>query len=414
MSFCQAQNVKIIEEKLISSNINLPLYEPHFIIDPNNPDHFLVASILVEQWEEGGSTQGHIVLLQSWDKGKTWKETHFDKPNIASGYDPWLAMNKDGTVLLTSLNTFTNQPLLHMLAYVSLDAGKTWNMNPMDLGTSHDRQSIVVESFRQKFIIVSSRFNRNTSRNGTRGLSFTVLSRTGLLIESNWHEIFNANKDNGPPVITDDGKLFVPIIDYSLNNKLLNTRRNWIVTSNDLGRRLSAPTMVSEDGSFPYLILDTINNVKPKLHHIQTKGKFREYSGYTASTSEDNGYSWSDKVDITQYEGNEPYIRNATWTMNNSGIIGAFWFDRRATDGNKHDLYFTYSDDEAKSFKKPIRVSSKSSIPKPEKYMGDKRWPVGGDYFGVASSSDGRFHVVWADQRGEKSSLYFATIAIEK
>ncbi len=410
---CVSQRIKITEEQSISTGIDFPLYEPHFIIDPLEPNHFLVASILITEWKEGVSAKGHIVLFQSWDAGKTWETKHFNRNNIASGYDPYLAMNTDGTVVLTSLNTFTDQRFLHLISFVSKDGGKTWNDSYTDYGISHDRQSIVVEPKRQKFIMVSSSFNRTTEQKGMRGLSFTVLNRNGILIESNWHEIFNVNKDNGEPLITKDGNLIVPLIDYSLNNKLLNTRRNWIVTSTDLGRTLSAPIMISEDGSFPHIILDTLDVNQPKLHHIQGLGKFREYKGFSASTSSDGGYTWSKKVDVTKFKGEKPYIRNANWAINNQGIIGVLWFDRRDAEKDSHDLFFSYSTNQGKTFQPPMKVSSKSSTPKPEKYRGDRRWPVGGEYFGLKTGKNGKFHVVWADQRDEKSSLYMATIIVD-
>jgi len=72
---CSSQNsqsIEIIEEKLISENIDFPLNEPHFIIDPNDSNHYIVASILVNTWKKsdvenyrpGQAFDSHIVLLQ--------------------------------------------------------------------------------------------------------------------------------------------------------------------------------------------------------------------------------------------------------------------------------------------------------------------------------------------------------------
>ena len=160
------------------------------------------------------------------------------------------------------------------------------------------------------------------------------------------------------------------------------------------------------------MLLDTIGE-RNAFHHIQTNGKYRDYKGFTASTSIDGGYTWSEKVDVTQFEGDNPYIRNATWTINNRGVIGVFWFDRRESGPDGHNLYFTYSYDHAQSFKKPIRISSKPSIPDTYKNMNDKRWPVGGEYFGLSTSKEGHFRVVWADHRTEVTQLYYALIQIK-
>jgi len=35
----------------------------------------------------------------------------------------------------------------------------------------------------------------------------------------------------------------------------------------------------------------------------------------------------------------------------------------------------------------------------------DKRWPTGGDYFGLACADEGNFHVVWVDHQNKLSQL---------
>jgi len=246
-----------------------------------------------------------------------------------------------------------------------------------------------------------------------RGLSVTVLSRQGHFIESNWHSILNLNKINGTPLVNRDKELLVPFTDFSSDRYgKVNTRRHWLVKSKNLGRSLSYPIMVSENTSFPHMLIDTTGKNTDVLYQLHKEGTSREYTGYTASRSTDMGYSWSEQVDITQFKGKVPYIRNADWVVNDAGVIGVFWFDRRGVGPNSHNLYFSYSNDQGKSFKTPVKISSATSTPNPEKNRNDRRWPVGGDYFGIAPSGSNIFRVVWADHRSKKTQLYLASIRI--
>ncbi|MEM7087819.1 MAG: sialidase family protein [Bacteroidota bacterium] len=409
-----SQNFEVVEEKLVSGGIEYPLSEPHLVIDPNDPNHFIGASILTTKWEEGSPPKSHIVVLQSWDEGKSWNEKHFDH-NITLGADPWLSMNKKGTLILTSLNRMVNKRSTYLLCFVSNDGGKTWDDNYLNLGFAHDRQSIVIDPKSQDFIICSSKFNQNSDGKSITGISITRLASDGSLRYSNWHAMSNVDQNNSTPVINDQGDLLIPYIDYMANYKRLQTRRNWMAKSNDLGRTITENIFLGEDaGSFPYIALSPqVDTSAQKLYYLSSKGKFKEYKGFTLRTSNDYGYTWNDKVDIDQYMGGLPYIRGAQMAINNDGVIAVLWFDRRGINDNEngHNLYFSFSNDEGKTFQKPIKISSKPSFPDETKNgMVDKRWPVGGDYFGLCATDKGNFRVLWVDHRDGKPQLYFAKI----
>lgn len=407
------QDIKILEEKLISGNIQHPVNEVHLITDPGNSNHLLTAAILTKSWKEGSTHESYIVLLQSWNGGKSWEETHFDK-NITYGADPWLSMNKKGTVVLSSLTGFIGKKATYLVAFISRDAGKTWDENPVNLGSGHDRESIVVDPVSQDFIIVSGKYGRNNDNRSIFGIMVSRLSNTGDFKEAVWHPVSNLDKNNSTPLITQDKVLIVPFVDYMHNDKMIEKRRNWIIKSRDMGRTFSEPILLSEGGNFPEILLDTFDVTGAKLHYLKPVGQPNEYLGYTVCTSADFGYTWSKEVDIDQYDGIKPYIREAQWAINNKGKIAVFWFDRRdSPDMQSHNLYFTYSVDHARTFAKPVKLSSGSSKPLPEKNgMVDKIWPTGGHYFGVNPTIDGGFRVVWVDHRNGKPQLFHAVVGI--
>lgn len=409
-----AQKVQVSEEKLISTDINYSLNEAHLVTDPNNPQHLLVAAILTKKWGTGTFPFTHIVLLQSWDGGKTWQKKHFDE-DITFGADPWLAMNKRGTLILTSLNKIKGMRYMYLLVYVSNDSGKTWQKHPLNIGYAHDRQSIVVDPKSQQFIIASAKYNVNNEGKRVGGLMITRLTREGAFQETNWHPLSNVDKNNATPILTPDRTLLVSYVDYTISRrKMVKTRRNWLVKSRDLGRTFSEPILLSEGPNFPYILWDTTQTKKPRLHYLMTKGARREYKGFAMKTSLNGGYTWKKSVDITQFDQAKTYMRQANWIINTQGVIGVFWFDRRDNPNTKaHHLYFTYSKDHGQSFAPPVRVSSKASTPDPKKNGGmDKRWPVGGDYFGLNTTPDGHFRIVWADHRNGKSQLFHALVKV--
>ena len=412
-----AQDVEIKNEKLISAGINYPLSEPHLIVDPNDPDHLLVAAILTKEWIEGQPPNSYIVLLQTWDGGNTWKEKHFDK-NISLGADPWLAINSMNTVVLTSLNRTNDNQSVSLLAFVSRDRGKTWNREPLHLGNGHDRQSIVVDPITQNFIIASAQRNYSVDNRFVWGLKITRLVSNGTLREAIFHPLSNIDKNNGVPVITPDNELIVPYVDYLVDGQMLETRRNWLIKSHDMGRTFEAPILMSEGGRYPRILLDTLVSGHPKIHYLRSRGELREYSGFVSKSSSNYGYTWSEEVDIDQYDGENPYIRSPEWAINNQGVIGVFWYDRRATPNTEnHHLFFTYSKDHGESYTQPIQISTEPSSPDTSKMKIDmvfKRWPVGGDYFGLDTLPDGSFKVVWVDYRSGRPQLYTADVKVEK
>lgn len=115
------------------------------------------------------------------------------------------------------------------------------------------------------------------------------------------------------------------------------------------------------------------------------------------------------------FKGNDPYRRGGQPVINPNGKIALFWFDGRDSPQGGHNLFFNYSGKETDDFKQPVKISSVTSFPKPEKNgMVDKRWPVGGDYFGLATTPDGNFRVVWVDYRNGSPQLFHALVEIRE
>jgi hypothetical protein len=101
--------------------------------------------------------------------------------------------------------------------------------------------------------------------------------------------------------------------------------------------------------------------------------------------------------------------------VNKHGVIGVSWIDGRDDPSGRCDaLYFTASLDGGETFLPERRVSSARSCPDSAANGGAfKRWPHGGDYYGLTAMADGRFHLFWADGRAGTFQLWAANVQVK-
>lgn len=413
-SVLHGQQVRVLLDEPIDTDISHASNEPHLIVDPTDDQHLLVATIVTKKWDEGLYPDSYIALVQSWDGGKKWEATHFDKGHSFAA-DPWLAMNQQGTVLLSMLTRLEGERGVSMIYYRSSDRGRSWKDTFVHLGVAHDRQSIAVDPKTQDFVLVSAKPNLNMDHRRVGGLSIARISARGFLRSVHWHPVSTLDKNNHTPIITSDGRLLIPFVDYMVNNQQLHTRRNWLLPSDDLGQTFLAPRLINEGGRFP-VMGSHVDSSGLTLFCFTGAGKGRNYLGITFQSSTDEGYTWTPLQRIDQYGGEKPYMRNPVVAVNQSGTIGAFWFDRRFDEGTGgHRLVASFSTDGGESFSEPIPIASTLSVPDPRTNgKVDERWPVGGDYFGLTTDSAGHFRVVWADHRDGLPALYQAIVLCSK
>jgi hypothetical protein len=139
--------------------------------------------------------------------------------------------------------------------------------------------------------------------------------------------------------------------------------------------------------------------------------------------SSDNGKTWSKPVTVADDTG-PVEDANPTIAVNNRGVVGVSWNDRRAHKDDCYDLYFSASLDGGETFLPNVTTGRKptcplaagnwkpraevSAYPKTEEglsvegqglnvLMISTRFPGGGDTQGLDSDSDGIFHAAWID-----------------
>lgn len=139
--------------------------------------------------------------------------------------------------------------------------------------------------------------------------------------------------------------------------------------------------------------------------------------------SSDNGKTWSKPVSVNDDKG-PVEDANPTIAVNNRGVVGVRWNDRRNHKDDCYDLYFSASLDGGETFLPNATTGRKptcplapgnwkpradiSAYPKTEKgesvegqglnvLMISTRFPGGGDTQGLDSDSEGVFHAGWID-----------------
>jgi hypothetical protein len=102
--------------------------------------------------------------------------------------------------------------------------------------------------------------------------------------------------------------------------------------------------------------------------------------------------------------------------VSSHGVVGLAWIqgppgelvrtNNKQWNAREHTwtMYAAASADGGKTFTKPMRLfeaeyRTDSTVP---------RWPYGSEYISLATSSDGRFHLVWIDTRDAKGAIQTA------
>jgi hypothetical protein len=317
-------------------------------------------------------------------------------------------------------------------------------MVPLGKGSSSDRPIILADgragglsrtvySIRGQAFRTGSghwRYGPSISRSEDRGSTF----QQPVILDLN--DLDNQLLDGK---ILSDGTLIVLFYDFEprsrgyTRSRFLTKSRTWTVSSQDDGQTFSSPSLVVEHPT-SLMAVDGSSNHRDRLYvtfsalaEKQQETWVLEPSPITSNVyviySDDRGERWSDPIKVNDnrkagFKHDKPMI-----AVNREGVVGVAWYDRRNDPNNKcFDVYFSASMDGGLSWLPNVRVTEVTScsdvagnlVPQAEDkpFNVSARWPVGGDYSGIAAAPDGRFHVLWADSRTGLYQLWTAAISV--
>lgn len=400
-------NIRVSPETL-----EWPLTEPYVVAHPKNPKHLLAAAILASP-KQGAYGDQVCVSFVSEDGGRTWSAPHSFGFGICA--DPWLALREDGAALFVGLE----DGQIHV--FRSGDAGHTWSEVPLPagFGRAHDRPTLAVDAsngpYTGSFYLLSILAGRSpTKRNIVR--VHLARSRDGgktfdepLLVQPS-----NLNLNTFTPAVLSDGTLLVSFGDFQSNvddfrdKGRLERPRFWVLISEDGGKTLSPPLFVAEGCGGDVAADASSGPFHDRIYLVCTR---RDLDGVWVLHSADHGERWSEPARVNT-SGGDVVRRTKSLAVNNKGVVAVSWYQRPKGSQCQH-IYFAASLDGGKTFLPEVRVSTAESCPdNPRNGRAAQRWPFGGDYSGLAASSDGLFHVLWADSRNGIYQLYTAAVKV--
>jgi photosystem II stability/assembly factor-like uncharacterized protein len=393
--------IEIGEDRLLSvEGPALPLAESHLSARPNYPSQLLVEVIQFDSLDGNNRT---CVAWNSFDGGQHWMRHALP---VQGCFDPWGVILQDGAAIMV-MGGYIKGREDNLFLFRSPNGGRIWPDSPLGLGAHHDHPMVIAQG--NQVYVVSAEGVRN-STNQHRSTVSVARSQDGGKTFGPPTRVTasNAGYEAEGPVLLSDGTLVVGFHDHHRqgSDKWLARPRSWLLRSNDQGRTFSEPLLVSEScesrGGWPSMAADA----NDRLFWLCVTDKF---NGVLVQRSEDRGESWSEPLRLNHRETADSHT--ASIAVNRDGIIGVSWYERN--DKSCFDIYFTASLDSGKTFLPEVKVSSATSCPDTPQDKGAS-FDAGGDYSGLAATSDGLFRIVWSDSRTGIYQLRTATVGVKR
>jgi len=399
-----------------------PLVEPHLAANPINPLHFVGAAIMSVR-DEADVSQMRCVAVASFDGPRTWVTHEF---SVTGCHDPWVAILDDGTAIFVGLEIVNRAPA-NLWLFRSPDGGRTWSTMPHSFGPNHDHPTLIVDRsggrFHGALYVASTHSTRDTSgiyrervfvaRSMDGGKSFPQVTEP---------EVMNLHYNAMTPIVLRNGALLVPLnahrrlVADQRDEVPLRNRLYWVIRSDDGGAHFGVPMLITDacTGGFPSLAADRSNGARRGRAYALCQLETGPY----VTQSGDGGDRWSDPVHVPKTPSADAagQGRVSSIAVNGDGIVAVSWHDRGPDPSTKcWDVFVAFSGDGGETFTDAHKVSTKPSC----SAAGDngwaaERWPLGGDYSGLAAAADGTFHLLWADSRGERYELRTAQVRVTR
>jgi hypothetical protein len=441
-----AQRILVGPDAPVSADGSASHMELMLAANPRDSRSLIGASI-VETGPPNG-TETHIYV--SDDGGGTW--TTHTIPEVArlGGGDPQVWFSADGTGYFATLSTITGAKgafASALLVSRSADGGATWSKAFRMPGPSYDHEQAISDFYSRRFkgrtylaalygfpdYSIAVWHSSNAGRTWSPRVLAMKMHRYGINVVT--------------PVVLADGTLYVFTVDFPIWRTQQAAWSNlWEARSTDGGVHFSNKQRIGRvhnltlaqdergreagdfvEGTFPAFAADP-NPASPyrdRMYCIWSDSRSGSARLYFIR-SLDRGSTWTPAREIlAPASGNEQQFQSAI-SVNARGDVAVVWF-QTSPDGRSYREYASISTDGGASFMAPRQLSSADSFPQhagnvvfaPSGYerlagkaigiyfvSGFERWPMGGDYTGLAADSDGRFHALWSDGRGPATQAW--------
>jgi hypothetical protein len=208
------------------------------------------------------------------------------------------------------------------------------------------------------------------------------------------------------PVIVESGVIGFPILDFSVDGRTaLERRRMWWVRWDDRNERASIPYLITEVGPMSTLPLSAVTTTASgdRILHIAYDDVRGDSPGVWLVSSRDGGRTWTRPEPVVVSASTQQQFANPVVAGNASGSFAVAWYEAAGAEDGCWRVKAAVSTDGGLTFSHPVSVSAVSFCVHQPENRPSRRWPAGGDYFGIAATDTRAFRLIWADSR---SGLY--------
>ena len=427
-----------------------PHAEFHLAADPRDARTLVGGAIVLSRAD--GSPETHIYA--STDAGSSWRWHVLTEESKNGGGDPQVMYGADGTAYFATLGMGlkpNGRPRASLLVARSTDRGRTWSpAKDLDPTTSWDHEQFAADWYSKRFknrVYLAALYGYPDYSIGVWHSSNSGLTWSKRVLAMRMHK-YGINVYT--PAVLSDGTLLVFTEDFAAIPGTTSKYSNmWAVASHDGGVTFGKPRKIGgeatggqayyeklrEGGIFyedtPPAFAADGNPASPYRDHV--------YGAYTLpygdvrrivfTRSVDGGQHWSKpvRIDPDVPAGAQQYQQAVA--VNAQGQVAVTWFDTRGNPKG-YRQYATISLDGGATFLPAHAISSRASNPAASgnvvfepsfteriahKHIGVyfvsgySRWPMGGDYNGLAAAADGTFHAFWPDGRNNNTEPWTAT-----
>jgi len=408
VAYGQFKNIKLDEQ----SDTNPYACEPAIAINPKNPKNIVAASVL-----------DNVYVTQ--DGGANWQKVKVKSPYGVYG-DPSLIAGPKGTFYFFHLSDpthgtggFETEKLDRIVVQQSDDGGLTWS-DGESIGFNHpkdqDKQWPAIDP-KGNLYLTWTQFDKygdqdpnclsnilfSKSKSGKKWSDPVQISQTpGNCIDDDF------TAEGAVPAVAFDGKIFVA---WSNQEKIFFDRSyddggRWL--TNDLviaqqpgGWDLKIPGHDRANGMPVLMVNNSKTTARGHLYLIwadQRNGANDTDIWFLRSSN--NGDYWTQPLRVNNDEkGKHQYL---PWIAVDeaSGFIYMIYYDRRAYDDNRTDVYLAYSKDSGNSFVN-VKISESPFVPDESHFFGD--------YTNIAAHN-GIITPIWARMDEGKTSIWTVII----
>ncbi|MCB0561197.1 MAG: exo-alpha-sialidase [Lewinellaceae bacterium] len=387
--------------------------EPSIAISPEDPNRVVAGAILDR-------------VYFSEDGGKTWEKNRLQSPYGVYG-DPVILADFTGRFYYAHLSnpggsSFGENWLDRIVVQRSEDGGKTWSEGAFTgLRPPHDQDKhwLAADPRNHHLYITWTEFDKYDSRD-PKDHSRILFSKSvdgGL----NWSDAIVLSQLEGDcldgdqttegavPAVGPNGEVYVAwsynekiYFDRSLDGGITWLQEDIVVSDQPGGWNFDIPGIYRCNG-MPITVADLTDGPHRGTIYVNWSDQRNgvDDTDIWLSASKDGGQSWSKPVRVNDDgPGRQQFF---TWMDIDpiTGILYFVFYDRRAYDDDRTDVYLAWSADGGKSFTNR-RISEQPFVPTKSVFFGD---------YNDISAYDGHVRPIWT--RMEEGSMSVWTALVE-